>query len=111
MDADDYPRDGITNAAMSRPDLTAAFHDPRLLRGSNFAYLNERFILTADSRHAILINMTLSKATVFSVLIAIVLLSAVIGVGAGLFGVTAAIVGILAVFQMAILGMDSLRDK
>ena len=104
---------------MPRPDLTAAFHDPRLLRGSNFAPLNSRFILTAGSRHAILIKMTVSKVTVISVLMAIVLLSALIGVGAGLltkdaqvgFGVTAAIVGILAVLQMAILGMDSLRDK
>lgn len=104
---------------MPHPDLTAAFHDARLLCSSDFASLNERFALTAGSRHVILIRMTVSETKVIGALVAVVLLSAFIGVGALLltedaqvgFGVTAAVVGFVAVVQMAALGMDSLRDK
>lgn len=63
--------------------------------------------------------MAIGKASVISVLVAAVLLSAIIGFVAGFLakdaqvgiGVSAVIIGVLAVVQASILGIDSVREK
>lgn len=104
------------------PDLTEAFHNPTVLRGTDFLSLTEQFNISPGGRQnvrprrAILIKTGVSKYWV-SLVLAVLVLSAIgIGVIAGFWGhsvtvglvTCAGLAGILALVQAFLLGMKFL---
>jgi hypothetical protein len=124
-EAQDYPREVIVDKSTPRLDLTEAFHNPLILQGQNFVQLNEQFILT-DSHaavdrpcHATLIKAATNKASVALVLAVVISLSIAVGIVAGFLvkdakiglAVCAGAVGIFALIQGSLVGVDSMRLK
>ncbi|KAF2632112.1 hypothetical protein BU25DRAFT_417859 [Macroventuria anomochaeta] len=89
LEAQDYPREIIIEAKTPRPDLTEAFRNPLLLRGSGFTSMNEQFTWPSKEAacdrplHAILIKTATCKVTVVAILIVVVLFSIMAGSAAG----------------------------
>lgn len=121
----DYPRKVIIESSKPRTDLTRAFHDPQILRGTDFIRLNEQFGFTTgtvpvgDQCHAILIKKATSKYLVVGVVTAVILFAIVVGVVTGILvkdakiglAVSAGIVGIFALIQASLFGVDSLHSS
>lgn len=124
-EAQDYPRDVIVQATAPHPDLTRAFANPLLLRGTTFESVNQQFILRPSCGtngrpiHAILIKTATCRATVAVVLVVVIACSIAAGLIAGYstgdvkigLAVCAAAIGIFALIQASLFGVDSLRSK
>jgi hypothetical protein len=106
---------------MPRPDLTAAFHKPHLLRGAtHFILLNSQFDMLSHPgqdgrlhrRYAILIKNDVNKFVLACVVSAVALLGLVVGVVVGVLadwslGVATAtgLISLFALIQGFIFGM------
>jgi hypothetical protein len=124
-EAQDYPREVIVDRSIPRLDLTEAFHNPFILRGQNFVQLNEQFILTNNRAainrpcHATLIKVAMNKASVALVLAVVIFLSIATGIVTGFLvkdakiglAVCAGAVGIFALIQGSLVGVDAMRLK
>ncbi|KAF3053097.1 hypothetical protein E8E11_006405 [Didymella keratinophila] len=124
-EAQDYPREVIVDSSTPRTDLTEAFKHPAVLRGPAFVQMNEQFAMGAGrgdvnrAYHAILIKTATSKATVAVVLTIVVLFSIVSGLAVGFWtkdakiglAVCAGAIGIFALIQASMFGLDTMRSK
>jgi hypothetical protein len=85
-EAQDYPRKVIIKSSTPCPDLTEAFHNPTVLRGTDFLRLHEQFNISPSAalndhpRHAILIKTEVSKYILGGVVAGVVLFSTVVGI-------------------------------
>jgi len=124
-EAQDHPREVIVETTTPRSDLTEAFQNPLLLRGSAFVSVNEQFMLPFKeanhdrATHAILIRAAASQATVAFILMAVILFSAMVGLAAGMLtgdakiglAVCAGAIAIFALIQASMFGVDSMKSK
>jgi hypothetical protein len=118
----DYPRKVIIESSKPRTDLTKAFHNPQILQGTDFTRLNEHFgfatgtVPAGGQHHAILIKKTTSKYLVTGAVTAAILFAIIVGIITGIkvknaeigLAVSAGTVGIFALIQASLFGVDSL---
>jgi len=119
LEAQDYPRQVLVDSSTPRPDLTEAFHNPDVLRGTQFMRLNAQFNISEQNsgiRKAILIKTEASKYIVVSALAVMVLVAIVAGVVVGFafhnvswgLATCTVIVGICALVLVFLFGMKIL---
>ncbi|KAH6629800.1 hypothetical protein C7974DRAFT_193364 [Boeremia exigua] len=125
LEAQDYPREVIVETHTPRLDLTKAFKNPLLLRGTGFASANEQFVLPAKGTicdrevHAILFKSATCKEGVVAVLVVLVLFSIMIGLAVGFWtrdaktglAVCAGAIGIFALIQASLAGIEAMKSK